>query len=161
MPRQSLLDEINAAVLAKYGSYSSPTFFFQRIEVDRDDYKAVMADVRKIFDVREDTDLNIDVCFVFMLKADARRWVLSMSMVGPYAAVFRGIGDCGVSLVDTPSDDSLERDLFDILRKYSVDVLPRDVLETPCPLRLGYVRPPETLIYHALFTDTDPLPWHA
>jgi hypothetical protein len=40
------------------------------------------------------------VCFVCVLNADTSRWVLSLSMVGSHAAVFREIADVRVSLVE-------------------------------------------------------------
>ncbi|MBC6456418.1 hypothetical protein [Actinomadura sp. HBU206391] len=152
------MDEILRRIEQTYGSLSDPKFFFVRRALEERPYDALVESIAKNFKVTEDTDENDDLAFNYLVSSDNRTWAMSISMVGPYALLAR-VGQAWDEIL-TPSTDDLsdhERWLLSRLTDSGLRPLGREELETPVALKL--TGPDDVRVYHALFTDTDGLPW--
>jgi hypothetical protein len=157
------MDEILARIRSAYGSLDQPEFHFVGRALNERPYNALIQQLEGAFSVEHDTDPNDDVSFVYLLSADGRRWMLRLSMVGPYALLLRLHEDHLVEVISPrePSSDALEEQVFILLSGNGIRVLAKDELMRRVPLRLFNARPGNVRIYHALFEDTDVLPWES
>ncbi|HEY0602998.1 MAG TPA: hypothetical protein VGD58_08800, partial [Herpetosiphonaceae bacterium] len=145
-----------------YRSLENPYFFFVNEIVANQPYKALLSHIQKIFEVQEDTDLNVDVAFHYVLSRDQKLWSIQLSMLGSYAAIWRVVGYGEVLEVIDPSTQPLsavEVELMNILENHGVRVLDEASLEIRVPFTLSYIPESGVRLYHALFGDYDPLPW--
>ncbi|HEY0607521.1 MAG TPA: hypothetical protein VGD58_31675, partial [Herpetosiphonaceae bacterium] len=94
-------------ITTTYRSLENPYFFFVNEIVANQPYKALLSHIQEIFDVEEDTDLNVDVSFQYVLSRDQKLWSLQLSMLGPYAAIWRVVGYGEVLEVIDPSTQPL------------------------------------------------------
>ncbi|WP_019631759.1 hypothetical protein [Actinomadura atramentaria] len=154
------MDDIARRIESAYGSLAEPRFDSVAAALDARPYDALMAEVARVFVVEEDTDPDDDHGFVYGLDRAGLRWVLMLSVVGPYAA-FARLSDAWDDVL-TPASPDLrdeERWLLDVLSRAGLRALTRAELEDPIDLRLFSVGPGEVRVFHALFTDSPGLPW--
>jgi hypothetical protein len=110
--------------------------------------------------VSDETDLNDDVSFVYSLRGGDAAWLLQLSMVGPYAVVMRMVTDERPQLLaDAGATSNLEDWLLDGLQSHHIVSLGGRILEARVPLALHNAEPENVLIFQALFSDVDGLPW--
>lgn len=156
-----LLEHIRDRVVAAYGSLEDPNWFFVRRQWNADPYGAVRDEIAQRLRLRDDTDLNYDRSFVWLVDtADGGR-VVRVSMVGPYAVVLTcrkwPLG-CDV-IVPGREVDNDDRTITAILVKHELLVLDAETLSSPMPLHgLLNVAPNECKVYHALFEDAEGVP---
>lgn len=151
--------EVMASIVQAYGSLEDPTFFFVSSAVDDDPYRAIVDRLEQTFEVEEDTDPDDDVSFGYLLRRGSRDWVLRLSMVGPYGMLLRdpeGRPEVVTGVVGPRSDD--EAAIVRVVREGGVTLLGSDALAESVPLRL-LDADEDALLYQALFTETDFLPW--
>ncbi|MGH3800347.1 MAG: hypothetical protein ACRDTD_09495 [Pseudonocardiaceae bacterium] len=145
-----------------YGKLDEPDFSFVQEATDSRPYEDVIREVVTTLDLtyEEYSDPNDDVSFEYHLSRDDESWALELSMVGPFAAVAR-IGDGWDSILvqSDPNLSELERQLLAILRSHNLQILSKEELEQPVPLRLFNTDPGNVRVYQALFSDIDILPW--
>lgn len=152
-----------------YRSFSSPEFFFVSDALQKRPYKCLIEEIGGCFHVEEDTDPNDDVSFGYLLRAKYptgvkrdQEWLLRLSMVGPYAVLFR--------FLDTETEPTLisytelvlsepEQCLVKTLSLNGICLMDRQSLMQSIPMTLFNAEPEKTYVYHSLFTDTDVLPW--
>jgi len=151
---------ILSSMQQRYGSLENPRFDFVETAIDDRPYDALVRELDTHFSVEEDTDPNDDVSFGFLLRRDTRRWVLRLSMVGPYAALTRLRGH-RVFLVDPDRTDlsDVEQEILGIVQAHGLTPIDQATLTVRVPLRLHNTDPENVRLYQALFTDTDWLPW--
>jgi replication initiation and membrane attachment protein DnaB len=89
---QNLLESINNAILASYGSYTNPNYFFVSKVFKRKPYEKVIEELRLRFKVEDITDINYDVSFVYTLSNE-ETYGLNLSMVGRFFALFQLASD--------------------------------------------------------------------
>jgi hypothetical protein len=158
-PKRSL-DSILEQAVEKYGSLSSPEFFFVRKALDEDPFRGLIDELASDFQIEEDTDPNDDVSFGYLLTKDSKQWVLRISMVGPYAALFRMKRNGGGEVVEESSNVYVEeRNIIQLVKQASIQFLTQAELEQPVEMNLSNTEPENVKIYQVLFSDTDFLPW--
>lgn len=154
-------DEIIAFIRDKYGSLESPNFSFVEDAISRQPYQALIRRLSRVFSVEEDTDPNDDVSFMYVLTSGRRQWLLRMSMLGPYAVLFRLNDEDEPELVwdDWQATSDSEKEALGILSDMGIRVMSLEELSLRVPLTLFNADPGNVRVYQALFTDTDVLPW--
>jgi len=137
-----------------YRSYESPEFFFVS------PYKHLVQKISACFQVEEDTDPNDDVSFGYLLRAKYRsgakrdqQWLLRLSMVGPYAVLFRLLHtETGVPTVISYTEPVLselecspwEKYLLNTLSLLGICLMDRQSLMQPVPMILFKAEPEKT-----------------
>ncbi|MFN2400011.1 MAG: hypothetical protein ABR543_15435 [Gemmatimonadaceae bacterium] len=155
-----LVERIDLDIRKAYKSLDDPDLRFKHEMMIRQPYSAVQSALTERFDndLRDDTDPNVDVSFVWGLERRGRIWIVFISMIGPYAAVTREEGDPIAPNVVVGSDED-ETALLHIIQEFGFTVLDKTMLERPCKLRLFNTEPERIRIFQALFANTDLLPW--
>jgi len=160
------LKKIDLAILKSYGSEEVPNFAFVQKRYDKGFYSAVVNDLISNFLVKENTDLNDDICVSLLLRKDTDSWNLLLSLVGKFAVLLRlpQQEESQKSIIVAPhSDRNLlipgEKSILGILKKNNVSLLAKDTLEIRRRFVLHNVDSEDTCLYHILFTDTEGLPW--
>ncbi|MFJ8579659.1 hypothetical protein [Micromonospora sp. NPDC093277] len=122
-------------LLKSYGSLTDPVFHFVWNVADRKPYGEVFRRLSSICPVEDDTDINCDVCFTFIVRCE-RVLIVKLSMIGPYAVVL-AFGPDGLSstaeLVSCSAEDvrgTTEDEVLRVLRDQGFIFVPRDHLET-------------------------------
>lgn len=153
-------DEILQRIMSAYGSLFKPTYWFMSRVVAERPYDALIDSIRSQFEVEDDTDVNYDRSFTYVLQRQRCRWALRLSMVGPYAVVARiDAAWRDILTATTPDVSEAERWLLDKVGAAKLRLLSRRELERPVALRLYDVEPENVRIYQALFEESDILPW--
>lgn len=147
-------------VRARYGSLEHPNYSWTRGAFEGKPHEAIVGGLRAKYEVKEFTDPNDDVSVSLVVEMPGRAvWQVWLSLVGPFAAVTRG-DPAGVRVVSgRDGGDSYDRALVDELVGAGVEVLCREVLETPMSMPMFNAEPGEVSLFNALFTDADIRPW--
>ena len=155
------VQEVMDVIRSHYKSLQSPDFSFVRDTLSKRPYEKVIRQISTPFQVEEDTDPNDDVSFGYVLTKGSERWVLRLSMLGPYAVLLRLHQAARIEVMAHRAhvSSNSEKDLMTTLADHSIRLLDRDALLIPVPMRLFNAEPENTRVYQALFTDTDILPW--
>lgn len=147
-------------VRARYGSLEAPDYSWTRGAFEANPHEAIVGELRAKFDVMDLTDPNDDVSANLVVKIPGRaEWQVWLSLVGPFAALTRG-DPAGARVVSgRDGGDSDDRALVDALAGAGLEVLCREVLETPVSMPMFNAEPGEVILFNALFTDADIRPW--
>jgi hypothetical protein len=156
------LKRVMDLIRKRYKSFESPDFSFVGDAMSRRPYEKTLQQIGKSFHIEEETDPNDDVSFGYLLRREEKQWVLLLSMLGPYAVLFR-IDESGrvkelLTHIEQAASDS-EKELVTILSDNSICLMGREMLLIPVPISLSNAETENTRVYQALFTDTDILPW--
>jgi len=157
----SELDTIKAQVLDKHRSLEKPDFHFRWDVINHRPYTRLIDELLTHFFIKDVTDLNQDGSFVYLIEQDRdRQWKLQISMVGPYAVLFR-LAQPLPTLIDESvlKGSDTEIVILRILLKHHVQLLDEPTLIERFPLKLDYADDQNVRLYQVLFTDTDSLPW--
>ncbi|MGW2539963.1 hypothetical protein ACWC5I_03610 [Kitasatospora sp. NPDC001574] len=84
-----LLSSVLADSRRSYGSLRDPDFAFATRTYQQQPYKALVDNLSGFAEVRDNTHLDSDVCFYYEVSTASGSWHLLLSMVGPYAMLFR------------------------------------------------------------------------
>lgn len=155
------IDRIYRVIRERYKDLDEPDFRFVQDVVVNNPYLQVVDQISNIFATEEDTDLNYDVSFGYVLTRDSGFWALRLSMLAPYAVLLRADQEERLEPVssEAPDVNEAEQTLLTLLREQGITVLDRATLDRPVTLKLFNASPANTRIYQALFFDTDVLPW--
>ena len=153
------LDGLYQLIARAYGSLDDPYFGTIQAAYETRPYAEVEHALRERFQVTEDTDFNTDVCVVLIVQGATGRWIVYLSLLGPYAAVNRGHEGPWCEVVVSPGAPGEEAEVFAILAAANIAVLPRDILEMPTRLRRDLTDPQYANLFQALFVDLEVLPW--
>ena len=162
MLNEQKVQDILSLILMKYKSLEEPQFFFVNEVVAMRPYNIVVQRIEQEFLVEEDTDLDADVSFHYVLTRGTNKWSLQLSMLGPYAVIWRIVKIGQILEIIDPTIELIseqEQALIQLLWDHGIHILDEDTLTYPIQLRLFYTEPEHTCIYQALFGDYDVLPW--
>lgn len=153
------IDTLSEVIERTYTSLEQPDFSFVSKAISSRPYDSVIQQMRSLFEVEEVTDPNDDVSFRYLLSKSNYQWVIELSMLGLYAAVFRISNASSIKVVTENTSIQEEQEIFNLLIENKFNVLGKKELEQPLPLKLFNTEPENVCIYQALFSDTDVLPW--
>ncbi|MFD2420481.1 hypothetical protein [Amycolatopsis pigmentata] len=155
------LSAFRECIVRAYGSPDEPDWGFVRGVVDRNPYRPLFDELALRFPVEDDTDVNCDVSFTFLITGK-RVLSLKLSMVGPYATLLAVTGsdpDAPLQVVsrleDCANDD--ERAVFQLVTRHGFRILTTEELETSTRFRLEDTD--IVPLYRALFAFEGLLPW--
>ena len=152
-----MLTQIIHDIQKQYLDLVSPNYDFVTKLYNNCPYEDVLNEIAKSFKVKDDTDLNYDVSFVYYLSRDRTSYLLRLSMIGKYATL---VGRDSELISTSKSHDDLEIGLiFSILHKYNIMVLDSSILLRPIKMKLFATSDENVRIYQALFEDTDVIPF--
>lgn len=147
-----LLQDIQNA----YEDISAPKRNFARTASRCQPYRDLIDTLGQIATVTDDTDINCDVCFSYVVESGTIYFV-RLSMVGLYATVARVHDSGNVDLIASRKELSskFERDVSRLLQSYGFSVLSEDQLNAIVDLMLpGLTR---VKVYNALFSPEEEL----
>lgn len=155
------LSAFRECIVRAYGSPGEPDWGFVRGVVARNPYGPLFDELALRFTVTDDTDVNCDVSFTFLITGK-RVLSLKLSMVGPYAVVLAVTGtdpDAPLKVIARLEDcaDDDERALFQLVTRHGFRILTTDELETSTRFKLEDTD--IVPLYRALFAFEGPLPW--
>lgn len=139
-----------------YGAADHPRREFVRAAVSANPYRSLVSELAATLPVVDDTDINDDSCFVYLLRRGPTALILRLSMVGPYALVAADVPDVGVTLLesaDAQGDDAVR---VQNLARHHLTVPPRDALLAPVAVDLPDVADVRT--YNVLFSPEEEVP---
>lgn len=144
--REALL----ADILTAYRDLHAPRRGFVRTAESQQPYQDLVVRLAALAPVVDDTDVNCDVCFTYLIGGDSSL-LLRISMVGPYAMLEADRGAAGPGLIASAADctSNLEQSLLALLTQHGIPLLSRPALATAVDLCLPGV--PRATVYNALF----------
>jgi hypothetical protein len=143
-----------------YGSLEHPNWGFVSETVARDPYRSLLTELERELPVEDDTDINDDVCFTYLVRA--RRYLsVKLSMVGPYALML-GVGNDADGLSQVIADsvdcaDDTEHKVLELITRHGFIVLSARQLEQRVPITFGGKG--GFTVYEGFFSQEDLLPW--
>lgn len=155
--------EIESRLLGAYLSFAQPSFRFQARSLSDRPYRDIVDELAGISYIHETTDVNTDVSFCYEVRSVANedvgpeRLFLQMSMIGPYALMTGG-DPRKPRLVNKPTT-SFESSITGILDRHGLSILPIDILLARIPIKLFCTAEESVTFYHALFSDSDVIPF--
>ncbi|MFE9306693.1 hypothetical protein ACIQCF_00380 [Streptomyces sp. NPDC088353] len=72
-----------------YGSLERPRYDVISKRLEKEPYRDLLEELERLGEVEDVTDLNCDVAFAWKIRSGEPGVVARLSVVGPYAAVFR------------------------------------------------------------------------
>ena len=147
-----MLDRLAPALTAAYGSLQAPNYAFVNRALRQRPYRDLVAALEQVFAVEDITEPNYDVSFAYVL-ADEAAYLLHLSMVGPFAALFPFSPDRVAGPALTSADSAEAAVILRLLSQHGVTVVDAPTLS----LGTGVVdiesNSGQTLsVYQALFT---------
>lgn len=148
--------ELTRDVQNAYEDVGAPRMsFVSSVEHSRP-YRDLVHALSDVAELTDDTDINCDVCFSYVLRSDGL-YVVRLSMVGPYATFERPAGREGVDLVASRKGCSsdFERDVLRVLTSRGLRVLSDDELDAAVHLALADSDHGTVSVRRALFFPED------
>ncbi|MBP2337987.1 hypothetical protein JOF41_004165 [Saccharothrix coeruleofusca] len=145
-----------------YGDLSSPQRRFALEMANRQPFEGIAHELAEVGPVADDTDINCDVCFTYIVHAE-RPLSVKLSMVGPYAVVLSSAldGQRGTVLVPArPPTGTPEARVMSVVAAHGFVIVPDEHLEARVPLAVGEGRD-EVTLYAALFEPEGEVFWKA
>jgi len=155
------LSAFRESVVRAYGSVDKPDWGFVNDVVARSPYGPLFDELALRFSVEDDTDINCDVSFTFLVTAE-RVLSLKLSMVGPYAVLLAVPSDDPdaplqvISRLEECANDD-ERAVFQLVERHGFRILTAEELETSTRFKLEDAD--IVSLYRALFAFEGLLPW--
>lgn len=158
---QSIRSAYEGQLRQSYGDFRSPRLHFVMAAADRQPFEGVLRDLAQTYPVEEDTDLDCDVCFTYIVRA-GQPLVVKLSLVGPYAVILSfgsdGFGEGSLVLPSQPAGTTDQARVASVLNSHGFVLVPVEHLETLVPLALAKDRA-EVTLYAALFEPEGDVPW--
>ena len=92
-----ILNAINEAIVAAYGSATEPTYWFSLRRFNQRPYQALVDELAQGFVLEDDTDLNYEVAFSYAVRGREEHY-LRLSLVGKYCVLYRSFAE-----IETPA----------------------------------------------------------
>ncbi|MFE2175814.1 hypothetical protein [Kitasatospora sp. NPDC059462] len=165
MENGSLLSSALADARIAYGSLTSPDFSFAARACQRQPYRRLMERISEFSKVEDNTHLDEDVCFYCKISSSSGNWHLLLSMVGPYAMLFRApkAHRWSARVILTPIVDGLERDeekIFALICQWGFSIVSGDQSKIPVEFPEWPGGPMEEgPLFRILFSDAWDLAW--
>ncbi|WP_372346882.1 hypothetical protein [Streptomyces sp. KL116D] len=138
-------------------SLVTPRRAFALTATRRQPYRDLVEDLAGIADLTDDTDINCDVCFSYVVGSRPP-YFIRLSMVGAYAA-FARVNPSGGAEFIFPGEAPLseyERDVLRLFEVRRIRVLSRDQLNAAIDLKLPEIE--HVKVYNALFSPEEEMP---
>lgn len=145
-----------------YKSFDQPDFSFVKRVFNARPYEPLIRKMRDYAAIEECTHNEDDVCFSYFLKGRASLWKLDLSLVGPFAIFVRLRSRIGCEDFLYPEKGDLtdfEVKIVSMLKSQKIRLLTSDELSIEVPIGLYSSSKHKPRLYHALFSDTERLPW--
>lgn len=164
MVNANLLQQIEIDIDKAYGNRDEPVFTFVKTAIRKRPYLTVLDCLGHKFKVEDTSDLNNDVSLMLVLRSEYQKWIVGLSLAGPYCFVGKlNDSDCIAYLLERGANENSilneERDILRCLALADTITLTERVLETNTRLNLPGSLSGLASVYQALFTDTDVFPW--
>jgi len=145
-----------AFVRDKYGSLSSPSYGFIEESMRNQPYSKVVDQLRSVSeDVSEDTDINDDVAFGYLVRKGREQVFVQLSMVGPCSMMRRVKSDGSGEVLDGEKLTPFETEVWNQLSRAGICVLGPKVLTQVIPLNAINSEDGTSTVYNALFSDVE------
>jgi hypothetical protein len=151
-PADESLRKVKRAIHDRYGQPNAPSFRFVDEALARARRNPAVRELQKLGDSRDVTDLNDDVALVLSLRSSSKRWTVMLSLVGPYAAVYRESESSSTLLDDGTDLDEQDRRVVAVIDANGWKRLSCGLLKEPVHLRLPGVEEPDVPVFAALFS---------
>ncbi|MFJ2646193.1 hypothetical protein ACIO1C_05620 [Streptomyces sp. NPDC087420] len=148
-------DELTRDIQNAYEDIGAPRRSFVSSVEQSQPYGDLVHALSRVAELNDDTDVNCDVCFSYMLKSDGLYFV-RLSMVGLYAFERlhgRGGADLVTSRKDCSSD--FERDVFQFLTVRGFRVLSEGELNSAVDLALPGIDNDAVTVRNAIFSPEE------
>lgn len=145
-----------------YKSFDQPDFSFVKRVFNARPYEPLIRKMRDYAAIEECTHNEDDVCFSYFLKGRASLWKLDLSLVGPFAIFVRLRSRIAHEDFLYPTKEDLtdfEVKIVNMLKAQKIRLLTSDELSIEVPIGLYSSSKYKPRLYHALFSDTERLPW--
>ncbi|MFE2527471.1 hypothetical protein ACFXEL_24870 [Streptomyces sp. NPDC059382] len=119
-------------------------------------YRDLVHALSEVAELNDDTDVNCDVCFSYVLRSEGAYFV-RLSMVGLYATFERLHGRGGADLIISRKDCSsdFERDVFRLLTARGFHVLSDSELNSAVDLALPGIDNEAVTVRNAIFSPEE------
>jgi hypothetical protein len=150
-------------ILDKYKNLSHPNYLF-KYNAESDNLKAVYLQIanyfKSEFNIVDQSDMNYESCYAYVISHEKNEWLLELSLVGPFANLMRSKAKKNCLYSEFKSLNNIEKMIISKLDEYHIMMVKRETLEKSIKMKLNHNdNPNDTRIYHALFADTYGLPW--
>ncbi|MER6240029.1 hypothetical protein ABT185_28915 [Streptomyces clavifer] len=146
-------DELTRDIQNAYEDIGAPRRSFVSSVEQIQPYRDLVHALSEVAELDDDTDVNCDVCFSYVLKSDGLYFV-RLSMVGLYATFERLNVRGGAELIASRKDSSsdFERDVFRLLTARGFHVLSEGELNAAVDLALPDIENEEVTVRNAVFS---------
>ncbi len=148
------MEKIIIDLIAKYRSLRNPDYSFVSRVYQAEIYKKVIESLSGFFEIQDMTDINDDVSFVYVISSTETEWILMLSMVGRYAALFRKDPVMEYVYFDETTKKQEEELIFSVLKQEEFLFLEEEILAAKVPLSTDGLSN-ETFFYF-LFGEPNP-----
>ena len=145
-----------------YKSMEQPDFSFVKRVFNARPYEPLIRKMRDYAAIEECTHSEDDVCFSYFLKGRTNLWKMDLSLVGPFAIFVRLRSRIEEQDFLYPAKSDLadfETKIITMMTQYNIRLLTSQDLRIEVPIGLYSSAKEKPRLYHALFSDTDKLPW--
>ncbi|MBI5361196.1 MAG: hypothetical protein HZA48_11520 [Planctomycetes bacterium] len=155
------IDEIMQNIKAKYGSLEEPRFDFVLSERNRGNviFQLQAFCSENGYSIQNLSYGDDEMCFSYWITLGNIRYILELSMIGPYVFLIKhDEKENKFTLITTSLDaiNEFEKKLVELLK--DLVLMDKEILLAPVKLKLFVTAPERTMIYHALFSDNDIIP---
>jgi hypothetical protein len=159
------VDELAAfreCIVRSYGSVERPNWSFVNDVVSRNPYDGLTEELARFGHLEDDTDVNCDVSFTYLVRRRQRPISVRLSMVGPYALLLVATSDHPdgpldvISTVDDAGSQD-ERAIVELLDQQGFKVMSGETLERT--IRFSLNNEQVAPLYRALFSFEEEIPW--
>lgn len=148
--------ELTRDIQNAYEDIGAPRRSFVSAAEQSQPYRDLVLALSEVAELNDDTDVNCDVCFSYVLKSD-KFYFIRLSMVGLYATFERLREGGGAELVASRKDCSsdFERDVFRLLTARGLHVLSEDELDSAVDLALPDIDDRVVTVRNAIFSPEE------
>ncbi|WP_406303486.1 hypothetical protein OHA61_15325 [Streptomyces sp. NBC_00885] len=149
-------DELTRDIQNAYEDIGAPRRSFVSAVEQSQPYRDLVHALSEVAELNDDTDVNCDVCFSYVLESDGLYFV-RLSMVGLYATFERLHGHGGADLVTSRKDCSsdFERDVFRLLTARGFHVLSEGELNSVVDLAPPDIDNGAVTVRNAIFSPEE------
>ena len=153
-----LKTQIDADIINSYKSLVEPNYKFLSKALKKNPYLKLLNQLEhyKFIDI---SDFNDDVSYTYEVTKKNKKWFIELSLIGSYAFFYKKKGDKIKIISKYLSTDEGDNELLDFFIEKGVIFLDKNILEIPIKLNVFNTEKENVCYYHALFSDTDIVPW--
>jgi hypothetical protein len=152
MPNFENPESIEEYLLNFYGSLSEPNYSKVILINDAQPYQNLIRKVSFYFCIQEIGDINYDVSFRYYLASSSGEWNLEISMIGPFALLYRHNCHKNWGIFTEPNCDS-EKKLVSLLKAANISLLDYECVARNSSLAPMNHGQKTMLVYNALFSS--------